>query len=362
MPKRVIDGERVWDSTKLFDIAQESETAALLFPWLLALAGPNGTFELTNVRIIWGRVAMSLPGSLPDPGALARVLELYRRHGLLLTWEENGKKFGYWAGINQPGRLPSAARRKEKHENELAPPPPSRLLDSTVGKRPGANRKPIGNQQGTNGSPGFGSGIGSGIGSGSTSSSALCPDQATIPKKTNPGAERLAQRLREWVVRNNRDAKVTEAQIRRWVGEAELLLRLDGRAESQAMALLDWCQQDPFWRSTVLSMAKFRLQYDQLLLKAGLASPTPPLVPPAPKESVEHQKARQRFAALKDAEKVELAKRACARWPVLQSEEMGQVNPNLISSMIELLLADAGTEARRLAEICRPQGRREGSA
>ena len=47
------------------------------------------------------------------------------------------------------------------------------------------------------------------------------------------------------------------------------MLDLDKRPFTKAMALLEWCQNDFFWKSNIHSMAKFRAQYDQLRLRAN---------------------------------------------------------------------------------------------
>lgn len=53
-----------------------------------------------------------------------------------------------------------------------------------------------------------------------------------------------------------------------WRDAERLMLERDGRDFDQAEALLRWAQGHEFWRSNVLSMHKFRAQYDQLRLQA----------------------------------------------------------------------------------------------
>lgn len=55
---------------------------------------------------------------------------------------------------------------------------------------------------------------------------------------------------------------------KRWLDAARLMLTRDGRDYAKAQRLVTWCQADEFWRSNVMSMPKFREQYDQLRLKA----------------------------------------------------------------------------------------------
>lgn len=49
---------------------------------------------------------------------------------------------------------------------------------------------------------------------------------------------------------------------------ARLLIDRDGRPLDEAHRLIDWATSDPFWRSNILSMVKFREKYDQLKIKA----------------------------------------------------------------------------------------------
>jgi hypothetical protein len=55
---------------------------------------------------------------------------------------------------------------------------------------------------------------------------------------------------------------------KRWQDAARLLLDRDKRTEEQVHAAIDWCQDDDFWRSNILSMPKLRERYDQLRLAA----------------------------------------------------------------------------------------------
>ena len=45
------------------------------------------------------------------------------------------------------------------------------------------------------------------------------------------------------------------------------MLRIDKRNPQIIEKLIIWCQQDNFWQNNILSTAKLRAQYDQLLLK-----------------------------------------------------------------------------------------------
>jgi uncharacterized protein YdaU (DUF1376 family) len=77
----------------------------------------------------------------------------------------------------------------------------------------------------------------------------------------------LADRLRSRILQNNINAKITAAAVLSWAHEADLMMRCDQRTEQQIADLIDWSQQDAFWRQNVLSMGKLREKFDQLTLK-----------------------------------------------------------------------------------------------
>src|SRR5258706_2737541 len=121
MPKRVIDFDAMWGSDKLASCA---ESAQAEYAWLYGLADASGCFELTNLRVIWGRVAavrrnLSLK-------RLEQIFLEFQDKGLLFAWEENGKRYGHWTGSDVPGRLPAPSWRVRLER--LAPPVPKQQL------------------------------------------------------------------------------------------------------------------------------------------------------------------------------------------------------------------------------------------
>ncbi len=119
MPNRVIDFEAMWGSDKLAACAAWAQAE---YAWLYGLADANGSFELTNVRVIWGRVAAER-GNL-SLERLEQVFAEFRDKGLLFVWEENGKTYGHWTNCEKAGRLPRASRRSSRYEKVFAPPVP----------------------------------------------------------------------------------------------------------------------------------------------------------------------------------------------------------------------------------------------
>ncbi len=121
MPKRVIDFDALWASDKLASCAEWAQSE---YAWLYGLADASGSFEMTNLRVIWGRVA-AIRKSLTLQ-RLQEIFDEFMARGLLFTWEENGKRYGHWTGSDVPGRLPAPSWRMRLEK--LAPPVPRQGL------------------------------------------------------------------------------------------------------------------------------------------------------------------------------------------------------------------------------------------
>jgi hypothetical protein len=117
MPKRVIDFDALWASDKISDCA---EWAQAEYAWLYGLADCAGCFELTNLRVIWGRVAAVRRNFSME--RLEQVFAEFQDKGLLFVWHESGKRYGHWTGSDVPGRLPPPSWRNRLER--LAPAVP----------------------------------------------------------------------------------------------------------------------------------------------------------------------------------------------------------------------------------------------
>jgi hypothetical protein len=106
MPKRVLDFDALWASDKLAACAEWAQSE---YTWLYGLADASGSFEMTNLRVIWGRVAAIRKNLTLE--RLQEIFDEFMARGLLFTWEENGKRYGHWTGSDVPGRLPSPSWR-----------------------------------------------------------------------------------------------------------------------------------------------------------------------------------------------------------------------------------------------------------
>jgi hypothetical protein len=121
MPKRVIDSDAMWGSDKLAACAAWAQAE---YAWLYGLADASGCFELTNLRVIWGRVA-AVRGNLTIE-RLEQVFAEFQDKGLLFVWEYEGKRYAHWTGSDVPGRLPPPSWRMRLEK--FAPPVPKQRL------------------------------------------------------------------------------------------------------------------------------------------------------------------------------------------------------------------------------------------
>jgi len=76
---------------------------------------------------------------------------------------------------------------------------------------------------------------------------------------------RLAELLLEKIVFRNPNFK--KPNIQTWAKDIDLMIRIDKRDVSEIGQVIEWCQQDQFWQSNILSTSKLRKQYDQLMAK-----------------------------------------------------------------------------------------------
>lgn len=103
----------------------------------------------------------------------------------------------------------------------------------------------------------------------SSGTAALAPDTQAAPAldqdlAPRPEVAALCEHLRDRIRGNGSKAAVGKE----WNRQARLLLDRDERDPAEAHRLIDWCQDDSFWQSNILSMPKFRMKYDALRLRA----------------------------------------------------------------------------------------------
>lgn len=75
----------------------------------------------------------------------------------------------------------------------------------------------------------------------------------------------LAFRLYQNILANNPDYK--KPNLQGWANDVRLMMERDNRTEEQIIYLMDWCQNDSFWKSNILSVSKLREKFDQLVIR-----------------------------------------------------------------------------------------------
>jgi hypothetical protein len=78
-------------------------------------------------------------------------------------------------------------------------------------------------------------------------------------------SQRLCDELAK-SIENNGSKRPTVSD--KWLNDMRLLLEVDKRSVQQVRNMIEWCQNDSFWRSNILSPFKLRAKYDQMRLKA----------------------------------------------------------------------------------------------
>lgn len=132
MPKRIIDGEALWTSTKLESV--QPPCFRLHYANWLPMAEANGVFE-ANPDVIRARIyGYMLPTFTKS--WVAKLLNEFRRVGLVSTYLAEGKMWGYFNGIHKPGRLPTDTHLS-RYKNLPPNPPRGPVRDSPgdVGSR-----------------------------------------------------------------------------------------------------------------------------------------------------------------------------------------------------------------------------------
>jgi hypothetical protein len=168
VPKRIVDGERLWKSRKLSEVRPHSLRAE--FANLIPLAEANGSFEC-SVERVWAAVYSYNRPNISKK-KVAKILDEFERVRMLFRWnsEEYGP-CGYWVGIEKGTVLPPASSLERK-DYKKGPQPPQHLLRAFLDHEIDSGLDPKGLPStaeiglGAEGGIGIGIGIGKGDGLG----------------------------------------------------------------------------------------------------------------------------------------------------------------------------------------------------
>jgi len=78
------------------------------------------------------------------------------------------------------------------------------------------------------------------------------------------------------------DAKSKKPNLERWANEIRLTREIDNRTDQEIRRVFWWANQNTFWRGNILSPAKLREKFTQLLAQSQRngAHDAPPSGPP----------------------------------------------------------------------------------
>lgn len=109
------------------------------------------------------------------------------------------------------------------------------------------------------------------------SSSAISSQTKEAFDLCNLLADSVETNLRE---KSKNPEKVKRPEISKaWVTQMNLLIRKDGHSADEVREIIEWSQNDEFWSSNVMSPAKLRKQFDQLILKMPIGPIQPKAKP-----------------------------------------------------------------------------------
>jgi hypothetical protein len=124
--QRMVDGDGLWTSEKLRRMSPEFRAE---YANCLPLAGANGTFEV-DISLIW-RMVYAYNREGVTVTTVEQIFHEFKQADLLRTWQDDGKVYGFWVGIDKEGRLPQPSHRKTRYKND-PPPPPSYVLERSA--------------------------------------------------------------------------------------------------------------------------------------------------------------------------------------------------------------------------------------
>lgn len=160
MPKRIIDGEALWGSSKVRKLKEEYR---LHYANWIPMAEANGVFE-ANPEFIRSKVYGFLIPTIKTH-KIQKILNAFVKAGLVKTFYCDEKTWGYFVGINKSGRLPSTTHLN-RYKN-LPPNPPCEFIRDNSGTSPADVGTSPADLRTTAEGFGSGSGSGSGLGIGS---------------------------------------------------------------------------------------------------------------------------------------------------------------------------------------------------
>lgn len=96
----------------------------------------------------------------------------------------------------------------------------------------------------------------------------------TKPDETKKEAQKYADdslpiRIAKYLFKKiqHNDPKAKEPDFQKWAVHVDRLIRIDGRTPKEIAAVIDWCQENEFWRANILSTQSLREKFQRLVLQ-----------------------------------------------------------------------------------------------
>jgi hypothetical protein len=222
LPKRLLDGEKLWRSDKLKRVNPKKFRAE--YANLLPLALANGSFECDPNKV-WAQVYSYNRADirLADVGL---ILAEFERVKLLFRWTVDNKPWGFWVGIDQEGLLPP---EKQRHRYKTGAIPPSDELNAFISSN---IDQPPDNIQITSGGPPSGLAVGLALGL-----VRLAPETKTEPDNKSNEVDMSFKNAITDKARENLNARIFPTDSA-W-SEMNSLKRIHGQAKV-VDAFSDW--------------------------------------------------------------------------------------------------------------------------
>ena len=88
-----------------------------------------------------------------------------------------------------------------------------------------------------------------------------------IKKNYSPNSDEYQTSELLFSLIQQRDPRAKSPDYQKWAVHVDRLIRLDKRSPEQIKVVVNWCQNDDFWKNNILSTEKLRKQFTQLVLK-----------------------------------------------------------------------------------------------
>lgn len=179
------------------------------------------------------------------PNDIARHLKEFEQNGMLFTWIEDQKKYGFFVNWFKHQSIREAKRHKRRTSS---PPkdalakynaqfelPPSATNCQQLPENPYLNLNPN-----------------------------LNPKKTSCSRNSKPEFLERVEKLKSLILQNNPSAIVKPND---WANNVRLMVERDKRTLEQIDAVIEWSQGDDFEKTNVLSMGKLRHRFDSLTMK-----------------------------------------------------------------------------------------------